>query len=46
MGDKVRQPQGWPHGQLRAAKRLRQEYGYGVARMLQEYLGWVKRLQE
>ena len=46
MGFKVRQPQGWPHGQQRAAKKLQQEYGQGVAGMQQEYQGWVKRLQE
>ena len=46
MGDKVRQPQGWLHGQLRVAKKPQQEYGQGAAGMLQECQGWVKRPQE
>ena len=46
MGDKVRRPQGWPHGQLRAAKKPQQEYGQGAAGIPQEHQGWVKRPQE
>ena len=41
MGDKV----GRLHGQPRAAKKLQQGYGQGVAGMPQECHGWVKRLQ-
>ena len=41
MGDEV----GRLHGQPRAAKMPQQGYGQGVAGMLQERLGWVKRLQ-
>ena len=33
MGNKVRQLQGWPHGQLRAARKLQQEFRQGAARM-------------
>ena len=46
MGNEVRWPQGWPHGQLRVAKKPQQEYGQGVAGMPQECPGWAKRLQE
>ena len=42
MGNEVK----WLHRQLRVAKKLQQEYGQGVAGMLQEYLGWVKRPKE
>ena len=42
MGNEVRRL----HGQLRAAKKLQQENGQGVAGMPQEHLGWVKRPQE
>ena len=42
MGDEVRRL----HRQLRVAKKPPQEYEQGVAGMLQEYQGWVKRLQE
>ena len=38
MGDKVRQPQGWLHRQLRAVRKLQQEFGQGVAGMPQECL--------
>ena len=31
MGDKVRQPQGWLHRQLRVARKPQQEFGQGVA---------------
>ena len=41
MGNEV----GRLHGQPRAAKMPQQEQGQGVAGMLQEYLGWVKRPQ-
>ena len=44
--DKVRQPQGWLHGQLKVARKLQQEYGQGVAGTPQEYPGQAKRLQE
>ena len=46
MGKEVRQPQGWPHGQLRVAWKLQQEFGQGAARMPQECPGWARRLQE
>ena len=42
MGDEV----GWPHGQLRAARKPQQEYGQGAAGTPQERPGWVKRPQE
>ena len=46
IGDKEKWLQGQPHGQLRAAKKPQQEYGKGAAGMLQQHIGWVKRLQE
>ena len=44
--NKVRQPQGWLHGQLRVARKPQQEFGQGAAGMQQECPGWAKRLQE
>ena len=41
MGDEVR----WLHGQPRVAEMLQQEQGQGVAGMLHENQGWVKRPQ-
>ena len=41
MGNEV----GRLHGQLRVANMLQWEQGQGVAGMLQEHLGWVKRPQ-
>ena len=46
MSDKVRWPQGWPYGQLRAARRLQQEFGQGAAKTLQECPGRARRPQE
>ena len=46
IGNKVRQLQGWPHGQQRAARKLQQEYRQGAARMPQEHPGLAMRPQE
>ena len=45
MGDKVRRPQGWLHGQQQEAKMPQQEYGQRAAGMPQEHQGFVKRPQ-
>ena len=42
MGNEVK----WLHRQLRVAKKLQQEYGQGVAGMLQEHQGCAMRPQE
>ena len=42
MGNEV----GQLHRQPRVAKKPQQQQGQGVARTLQEFLGWVKRPQE
>ena len=42
MGNKVRQLQGWPHRQLRAAKKPQQEYGQGAAGMPQNVKGGLR----
>ena len=46
MGDEVRQPQGWPHGQQRVARKLQQEFGQGAARTPQERPGRARRPSE
>ena len=43
MGDKVRWLQGWPHKQLRVARKPQQEFGLGAAKMLQGHPGWARR---
>ena len=42
IGNEVRQPQGWPYGQLRAAKKPQQEHGQGAAQMPQNIMGGLR----